>query len=70
MSYPANLAVGGISKKDFFLSSRKWSNLFSPDVIMQTTWLLFIAIELREEKAKHTEYIFLLLFLAPCSILF
>lgn len=66
MSYPANLAVGGISKKDFFLSSRKWSNLFSPDVIMQTTWLLFIAIELREEKAKHTEYIFFASL--PCSV--
>lgn len=48
MSYPANLAVGGVSKKGWLLPSRKWSNLFSPGVIKQTSWLFFIAIELRD----------------------
>lgn len=54
MSYPANLAVGGVSKKGWLLPSRKWSNLFSPGVI-KNILVVFIGIELRDGREQWRE---------------
>lgn len=54
MSYPANLAVGGVSKKGRFLPSRKWSNLVFPSCHQAKTWLFFVAIELRDGRESSS----------------
>ena len=48
MSYPANLAVGGVSKKRMASSFEEVVKPFSRGVIKQTSWLFFIAIKLRD----------------------